>query len=114
MSAQQPKETSVSIVIVATAFPKPEYRGEVIAAFEQAEEAVHAAEDGCLLYALHEASDGSLVMIEKYADQAAFEAHGTGDGLKALVADLKGKLAERMGVQILTPHPAGQPEKGAL
>jgi quinol monooxygenase YgiN len=104
----------MSIVIVATIIPKPEFRDDVIAALEKAEDSVHAGEDGCLLYALHEASDGSLVMIEKYADQAAFEAHGAGEGLKTLVADLKGKLAERMGVQILTPHPAGQPAKGAL
>jgi quinol monooxygenase YgiN len=104
----------MSIVVVATITPKPEYRDDVIAALEKAEESVHTGEDGCLLYALHEASDGSLVMIEKYADQAAFEAHGTGDGLKTLIADLKDKLAGRMGVQILTPHPAGSPEKGTL
>jgi quinol monooxygenase YgiN len=104
----------MSIVIVATITPKPEHRDDVIAALERAEEAVHGTEDGCTLYALHEAADGSLVMIEKYADQAAFEAHGNGPGLKALIADLKGKLATRMDVKILTPHPAGHPGKGAL
>ena len=114
MSAQQPKETSVSIIIVATAFPKPEHRGEVIAAFEKAEDAVHAAEDGCLLYALHEGPDGRLVMIEKYADQDAVNVHVAGAGLAALRADLDGKLASGLDVQVLTPHPAGSPHKGAL
>jgi quinol monooxygenase YgiN len=104
----------MSIVIVATITPKPEYAGDVIAALEKAAEAIHGTEEGCLLYALHEAADGSLVMIEKYADQAAFEAHGTGAGLKALMGDLKGKLASPLDVKILTPHPAGQPDKGTL
>ena len=104
----------MSIVIVATAFPKPEYRDEVVAAFENAEEAVHAAEDGCLLYALHEAPNGDLVMIEKYTDQAAVDAHRSGSGLATLLADLKGKLAGPMDVKFLTPHPAGDAVKGAL
>ena len=104
----------MSIVIVATAFPKPEYREEVIAAFEKAEETVHATEDGCLLYALHEGPDGRLVMIEKYADQDAVRAHVSGAGLAALRADLDGKLASDLDVQVLAPHPAGSPQKGVL
>jgi quinol monooxygenase YgiN len=104
----------MAIVIVATAIPVPEYRDEVIAAFVAAEEKVHASEDGCRLYALHEGADGRLVMIEKYDDQAAIDAHLKGDGLAALSAALKGKLAAPMDVQLLTPHPAGSPGKGAL
>jgi quinol monooxygenase YgiN len=104
----------MSIVIVATAFPAAEHRDEVIAAFEKAMAAVHEAEPGCLLYALHEGPDGRLVMIEKYADQDAVSAHVSGAGLAALRADLDGKLAGQLDVQVLTPHPAGSPEKGAL
>jgi quinol monooxygenase YgiN len=104
----------MAIVIVATAIPVPEYRDEVIAALEAAEEKVHASEDGCHLYALHEGPDGRLVMIEKYADQAAVDAHVKGDGLAALSAALKGKLAAPIDVQQLTPHPAGSADKGAL
>lgn len=104
----------MAVVIVATAVPKPEYREEVVAAFEKAEEAVHAAEEGCLLYALHEGADGRLVMIEKYADEDAVRAHVKGSGLAALQADLAGKLTSDLDVQVLTPHPAGDPGKGAL
>ena len=104
----------MSLIIVATAVPKPEHRDEVIAAFERAEEIVHAGEDGCLLYALHEAPNGDLVMIEKYADQAAFEAHTSGAGLAALVTDLKGKLAAPLDVKLLTPHPAGPGQGRAI
>jgi quinol monooxygenase YgiN len=104
----------MAIVIVATAIPVPEYRDEVIAAFMAAEEKVHESEDGCHLYALHEGQDGRLVMIEKYADQAAVDAHLKGDGLAALSAALKGKLAAPIDVQLLTPQPAGSADKGVL
>jgi quinol monooxygenase YgiN len=77
-------------------------------------EKVHAAEDGTLLYALHEGADGRLVVIEKYADDAAAVAHRDGDGLAWLGAALRGKLREPVDVQILTPHPAGSAEKGTL
>ena len=53
-------------------------------------------------------------MIEKYAGQAAFEAHGHGPSLKTLIGDLGGKLATPMDVKILTPRPAGRPDKGVL
>jgi quinol monooxygenase YgiN len=104
----------MTIIVVATAVPAPEHRDEVIAAFEAAEETVHASEDGCLLYALHEAPDGRLVMIEKYASDEAVAAHRSGAGLAALIKALDGKLAAPMDVQILAPHPAGSPVKGAL
>ena len=104
----------MSIIIVATAFPAAEHRDEDIAAFEKAMAAVHEGEAGCLLYALHEGPDGRLVMIEKYAGQDAVNAHVSGAGLAALRGDLDGKLAGQLDVQVLTPHPAGSPEKGAL
>jgi quinol monooxygenase YgiN len=104
----------MAIIIVATATPAPEHRDEVIAALEAAEETVHASEDGCLLYALHEMPDGRLVMIEKYADQAAVDAHVAGAGLAALIKALDGKLAAPMDVRVMTPHPAGSAEKGVL
>jgi quinol monooxygenase YgiN len=104
----------LAIIVVATIIPAPEHRDTVIAAVEAAEAQVHAGEDGCLLYALHEGPDGRLVMIEKYTDKAAFEAHGKGEGLAGLSAALKGKLAAPVDVQVLTPHPAGAADKGTL
>ena len=52
----------MSVVLVATAFPVPEHRAEVIAACEAAITRVHD-EPGVELYALHEGPD-RLVMIE--------------------------------------------------
>jgi quinol monooxygenase YgiN len=103
----------MSVVIVATAFPIPEHRAEVIAAFEAAIARVHSEEPGCELYALHEGRD-RLVMIEKYVSQGAVAEHGKSTALAELQAALKGKLSSPLDVQILIPYPAGEPSKGAL
>ena len=102
-----------AVIIVATAFPVPEHRAEVIAAFEAAIAQVHDEEPGCELYALHEGED-RLVMIEKYASEDAVTDHRKGAGLAGLAAALKGKLSAPLDVQILAPHPAGAQSKGAL
>ena len=103
----------MAVIVVATAFPSPEHRAEVIAAFEAAIAQVHDEEPGCELYALHEGKD-RLVMIEKYASEEAVAEHRKGAGLAELIAALKGKLSAPMDVQILAPHPVGTPSKGAL
>ena len=104
----------MAVIIVATAYPAPEHREEVIAAFEEAIKKVHAEEDGCELYALHEGPDGRLVMIEKYASDEAAAAHREAAGLAGLREALNGKLAAPLDLQVLAPHPAGSPVKGAL
>jgi len=102
-----------AVIIVATAFPVPEHRAEVIAAFEAAIAQVHDEEPGCELYALHEGPD-RLVMIEKYASEDAVAEHRKGAGLAGLIAALKGKLSAPLEVHALVPHPAGTQSKGAL
>jgi quinol monooxygenase YgiN len=102
----------MSIVVVATAFPIPEHRAEVIAAFEAAITRVHN-EPGVEIYALHEGRD-RLVMIEKYASELARAEHAKGAALADLLSALDGKLSSRLDVQVLAPHPAGNPHKGAL
>ena len=56
----------MSVVVVATIVPEPEHRDEVIAAFRHTITQVHG-EDGCELYALHEAPD-RLIVVEKWAN----------------------------------------------
>ena len=63
-------------VVVVTAFPGPEHRAEVIAAFETAIARVHG-EPGVELYAPHEGRD-RLVMIEKYESERARSEHAKG------------------------------------
>jgi quinol monooxygenase YgiN len=103
----------MSIVVVATAYPVPEHRDEVITAFENAIALVHAHDAGCELYALHEGPD-RLVMVEKWESRQALAEHGRGPALAELGQAMAGKLAQDLDVQILTPHPAGTARQGTL
>ena len=102
----------MSVVVIATAFPVPEHRAAVIAAFEAAVKRVHD-EPGVELYALLEGPD-RLVMIEKYASEQARTEHRKGAALADLRSALEGKLTTDLDVQVLVPHPAGNPQKGTL
>jgi quinol monooxygenase YgiN len=102
----------MSIVVVATIIPVPEHRDEVIAAFTAVVARVHA-EDGCELYALHEGED-RLVVVEKWASQEALDIHSAAPALRELGPRLKGRTVGRPDVQVLTPHPAGTEEQGAV
>ena len=44
------------------------------------------AEPGCLLYAIHDADDGTITMIEKWESVADLDAHGSGPAVAALQA----------------------------
>jgi quinol monooxygenase YgiN len=103
----------MAVVIVATIRPVPDRRAEVIAVMEAVIARVHAEDDGCLLYALHEGPD-RLVMIEKWASDEAIASHVRGPGLVELREKLDGLVEGPMDVQTLQPHPAGTAGQGAL
>jgi quinol monooxygenase YgiN len=102
----------MSVVVVATIVPLPEHRDEVVAAFAEAIPRVHG-EDGCELYALHQAGD-RLVMIERWASQEALDAHSKGAALAAMGPRLTGKVAGPSEIIVLHAVPAGDPAKGQL
>ncbi|HEX2821257.1 MAG TPA: putative quinol monooxygenase [Streptosporangiaceae bacterium] len=102
----------MSVVVVAIITPLPEYRDEVIAAFAATIAQVHA-EDGCELYALHQAPD-RLVMVEKWASRDALATHSKGAALAALNPQLAGKVSGRPEVIVLDAVPAGDAAKGQL
>jgi len=95
-----------AVVVVATIRPKAEHRAEVIAAMRKAIAAVHANDDGCLLYALHEGDD-RLVMVEKWSSGEALARHGRGGAIADLAKSLDGLVEGATDVQVLQPHPAG-------
>ena len=103
----------MSVVVIATITPQSEHaeavRDAVLAAVPQ----VHA-EEGCERYALHEARDGSLVMIEQWASPEALAAHGKGEPLAELSRQLEGTLAGAPELQVLQPVPPGDDGKGTL
>jgi quinol monooxygenase YgiN len=81
------KASDISVAVVVTAFPVPEHRAEVVAAFEEAIARVHD-EPGAELYALHEGRD-RLVMIEKYEPEQARPEHAKGAALAGLRSALE-------------------------
>ncbi len=102
----------MSVVVVATIIPLPEHRDEVIAAITATIPKVHA-EDGCELYALHQAGD-RLVMIEKWASPEALRTHSRGPALAAMNPQLAGKVTGPPEVIVLQAVPTGHPGKGQL
>jgi len=62
--------------IVATLKVKPGMEGEFESLARQLVAKVRADEPGCALYVLHRAeTPGTYVFMERYVDDAAFEAH---------------------------------------
>lgn len=71
-------------------------------------------EQGCLLYAIHEAPNGDIVMIEKWDSAELLDAHGAGVAVKRLGEALEGLLQKPVEVTRLAPIPAGTPTQGVL
>jgi quinol monooxygenase YgiN len=101
------------VVVTAVFRPLPGRRNDARAAVEGVLPDVHA-EEGCLLYALHDAADGSLVLLEKWESQELLDAHSAGEPVKRLGAALDGLLDAPPAVLTMTPLPAGDPDKGRL
>jgi len=101
------------VVVTAIFRPTNGAWDAVLAALEPAIAAVHE-EPGCLLYAIHEAPDGSIVMIEKWETAALLDAHGKAAAVAALHVALTGYLAVPTEVTRLVPLPMGDESKGAL
>ena len=76
-------------------------------------EAVHA-EPGCELYAIHDAEDGTITMIEKWASRAHLDAHSKGSAVATLQTSIEGLIAAPPVVTLMAPIPMGEPERGAL
>ncbi len=106
-------QTPQPMVVTAYFQPLPGKHDEVVAALQPAIAAVHT-EPGCLLYAIHAAPDGAIVMIEKWASVADLDVHGSSPAVQALGPSLDGLLAHPTAVSRLRPIPAGTPEQGLL
>ncbi|TKV58497.1 antibiotic biosynthesis monooxygenase [Nakamurella flava] len=103
----------MSVVVTAVFHPATDRRDDLVSALQAAIPAVHA-EDGCLLYAIHDAADGTITMIEKWSDADSLAAHAAGPAVVALNAAIDGMLARPVVVTTMTAIPAGTPEQGTL
>ncbi|WP_341952668.1 putative quinol monooxygenase [Salinibacterium sp. TMP30] len=104
---------SQPVIVTAVFHFRPESRDVVLAALRPAIAGVHD-ERGCELYAIHEAADGSLVMIEKWGSVELLDAHGSSPAVAALVAEIGEHLTAPVDVTRLTAIPMGTPAKGTL
>ena len=103
----------MSVVVTAVFHPLEGRRAELVDALRRSIPAVHD-EPGCRLYAIHDAEDGTITMVEKWDSREDLAAHAAGPAVKALdqaVADL---IARPTTVTTMTPLPAGTAEQGQL
>lgn len=65
-------------------------------------EQVRAQEPGCLLYQLCKSqTPDEVVVIERYADQAALDAHGNTPHFRAAFQELSGLLGKAPAIEVL-------------
>ncbi|MEO5318157.1 antibiotic biosynthesis monooxygenase [Arthrobacter sp. CC3] len=103
----------MSIIVTAIFTPIGGAFGKVVEALSPAIAEVHQ-EPGCLLYAIHEAPNGQIVMIEKWESTELLDAHGEGEAVKRLNASLEGLLETPVEVTRLGAIPAGTESQGKL
>jgi quinol monooxygenase YgiN len=103
----------MTVVVTAVFQPKPGKQKELAEAMRRGIEAVHT-EKGCELYAIHDAEDGTVTMIEKWTTVEDLDAHGAGDQVKILQQDVADLAEGPALVTRMTPIPAGTESQGAL
>ncbi|MDQ0922290.1 MULTISPECIES: putative quinol monooxygenase [unclassified Pseudarthrobacter] len=103
----------MTVIVTAIFTPKDGAFDDVVAALSPAIAEVHD-EPGCELYAIHEAPNGQIVMIEKWESAELLDAHGAGEPVKRLNASLEGLLQGPVEVTRLAQIPAGTPHQGTL
>jgi quinol monooxygenase YgiN len=103
----------MTVIVTAVFTPKEGAFSQVAAALSPAIAEVHQ-EPGRLLYAIHEAPDSQIVMIEKWESSELLDAHGAGEAVRRLNASLEGLLQEPVEVTRLSPIPAGTEHQGTL
>ena len=109
-STDSPSET---VVVVAIFTAAPGKLDELRSALVEAIPGVHA-EAGCDLYAIHDAPDDQIYMLEKWSSADLLDAHGDGPAVARLQELTRGLTAGPPEVIRMRPIPAGTPEQGLL
>jgi quinol monooxygenase YgiN len=83
-----------TVTVVATISVQPDSHDVVVAALLEAVAATRL-EDGCEHYALHQDTQrpDRLVMLERWRDEAALDAHARGPAFEKLVGVITGKAS---------------------
>jgi quinol monooxygenase YgiN len=103
----------MTVVVTAVFHPVPGQKEQLVAALRATIPGVHD-EAGCELYAIHDAEDGTITMIEKWTTRADLDAHSTGDPGAVLTEAVAEFIAMPTTVTFMTPIPAGTADQGEL
>lgn len=103
----------MTVIVTAVFHPVEGKKNELAAAMRRGIEAVHE-EKGCELYAIHDAEDGTITMLEKWTTAEDLQAHADGEAVKILNADIAEFLASPVVVTKMTALPMGSETAGAL
>jgi quinol monooxygenase YgiN len=101
------------VVVTAVFIPAQGRKRQLVDALAVAIAEVHE-ESGCVFYALHDAEDGTIVMIEKWDSAEQLAAHAAGDAVARLDASIAEFIAEQPVVTTMAPLPAGTAMQGQL
>ena len=103
----------MTVVVTAVFYPLPGRKEELATAMHTGIEAVHG-EKGCELYAIHDAEDGTITMIEKWTAEEDLAAHAGGAAEAILRGDVEDLLEKPTLVTRMAPIPVGATEQGQL
>jgi quinol monooxygenase YgiN len=103
--------TTVTVTAVFT--PAEGRQEDLVRALREAIPAVHE-ERGCELYAIHDAEDGTIVMVEKWTTRADLDAHAVGPAVERLNGLIEPLIAQPVAVTVMTPLSAGTHAQGLL
>nr|WP_294695701.1 putative quinol monooxygenase [uncultured Friedmanniella sp.] len=113
MTSTDSPSASETVVVVAVFTAAPGKLDDLRSALVEAIPAVHA-EAGCELYAIHDAPDDQIYMLEKWSSAELLDAHGQGPAVARLQQLTAGLTAGDVKVLRMTPIPAGSAEQGLL
>jgi len=103
----------MSVVVTAVFHPAEGQREQLVEALRATMPAVHE-EEGCLLYAIHDAEDGTITMIEKWTSAELLGAHSRGEAVAALSAAVGPFVSAQTTVTKMTAIAAGAEKQGRL
>src|SRR5207253_366904 len=98
------------IVIIVSFVPKPARREELAAAIDRAARTFHT-EQGCERFTLSTNTE-RFVLVEKWADQDALQAHEGTRRLRELFTEIAGMYIGAPDIQYLNPRPLGDAPLG--
>jgi len=101
------------VVVIAVFYPSSGRTPDLIDALRKTMPAIHQ-ECECELYAIHEAENGTITMVEKWGSREALAAHDAGPAVKVLQEAVSGLVARPATVTTMTPLPAGSAEQGEI